>query len=265
MVEFGRRVFWKRNPVFVLIFHLWENFCHWQFKRACGQHYVNLQLRRYLWLYWIRAESLRWVEMSVVGGKAKTEGKKDGKSRLIFVSNVLPSTHGPCFGLRWESQSRPLTRLLRLTWFWLSHFEFDLTPCPRSSRVTSREQQINPMCQSWHDTMFSRALPFKYSPTFHLHAFDVKLSLVQSFLWVISNSTSLQSLWCVTNLPPLNPPHPFQSHPSTRQSFCLFFFFCDVFFFYYRAGYFLLISLFSPSHHSPLSPRPFSLSVSACG
>lgn len=32
MGEFGSRVFWKRNPVFVLIFHLWENFCHWQFK-----------------------------------------------------------------------------------------------------------------------------------------------------------------------------------------------------------------------------------------
>lgn len=32
MREFGSWVFWKRNPVFVLIFHLWENFCHWQFK-----------------------------------------------------------------------------------------------------------------------------------------------------------------------------------------------------------------------------------------
>lgn len=32
MGEFGSWVFWKRNPVFVLIFHLWENFCHWQFK-----------------------------------------------------------------------------------------------------------------------------------------------------------------------------------------------------------------------------------------
>lgn len=30
--EFGSGVFWKRNPVFVLIFHLWENFCHRQFK-----------------------------------------------------------------------------------------------------------------------------------------------------------------------------------------------------------------------------------------
>lgn len=32
MGEFGSWVSWKRNPVFVLIFHLWENFCHWQFK-----------------------------------------------------------------------------------------------------------------------------------------------------------------------------------------------------------------------------------------
>lgn len=71
--------------------------------------------------------------------------------------------------------------------------------------------------------MFSRALLFKYSPHFHLHAFDVKLSLVQSFfffLWVILNSTSLQSLWCVTNFPPFNLPHRFllKSHPSTWQS-----------------------------------------------
>lgn len=41
MGEFGSWVFWKRNPVFVLIFHLWENFCHWQFK-GCAANIMSI-------------------------------------------------------------------------------------------------------------------------------------------------------------------------------------------------------------------------------
>lgn len=51
---------------------------------------------------------------SGAGGEVKKEEKKkrkkkgrfraeDGKSGLIFVSNVFPSTYGPCFGLYTEN------------------------------------------------------------------------------------------------------------------------------------------------------------------
>lgn len=48
MGEFGSWVFWKRNPVFVLIFHLWENFCHWQFK---GRAANIMSICRYSGIY----------------------------------------------------------------------------------------------------------------------------------------------------------------------------------------------------------------------
>lgn len=154
------------------------------------------------------------------GEKKQTAGLEQGRKIRTYFCFKCVSVH--IWSLFWpiyqESPRWPLTRLLRLTWFWLSHSEFNSTLCPRSSRVTSREQQINPMCQTWHDTMFSQALLFKYSHPFHLHAFDVKPSL---FLWVILNSTSLQSLWCVTNFLHFNLPHLhlLKSHPPHSNHF----------------------------------------------
>lgn len=192
MGEFGSWVFWKRNPVFVLIFHLWENFCHWQFKG----HAANIMsICCYTGIYdfiELGQKVCGWVEM-FRGWRWGEEGEKKKKKqsadlewgwkiRTYFCFKCV-SVH--IWSLFWpiyqESQRWPMTQLLRLTWFWLSHSEFNLTLCPWSSRVTSREQQINPMCQTWHDTMFSQALLFKYSRLFHLLAFDVKPSLVLSF------------------------------------------------------------------------------------
>lgn len=95
---------------------------------------------------------------------------------------------------------------------------------------------------------------------FHSHAFDVKPPLVRFlfFLWVILNSTSLQTLWCVTNSPPpfkppsslfsaVIPPSTWQSLLPYSLSLSLFFSFSDIFFLLIFP---LLLSLSLP-HFSP--------------
>lgn len=168
MGEFGSWVFWKRNPVFVLIFHLWENFCHWQFK---GRTANIMSICRYSGIYdFIELGQKVCGGSSCVGREERWRGRGGKKEtglglewgRKIGTYFCFKCVSVHIWSLFWpiyrESQRWPMTHLLRLTWFWLSHFEFNSTPCPRSSRVTSREQQINPMCQTWHETMFSRAL-----------------------------------------------------------------------------------------------------------
>lgn len=82
-------------------------------------------------------------------------------------------------------------------------------------------------------------------------------------VWVILNSPSLQSLWCVTNSPPTpSPPSPLP-HPLLHGSpfspiLCLFFFFA-IFFHFFRAGPLLVIFPPSPSLSAQ---KLFSLSVS---
>lgn len=190
MGEFGSWIFWKRNPLFVLIFYLWENFCHWQFK---GRAANVMSICCYTGIY-------DFIELGpkVCGGSTclragEEKGEKKflkkelfsprkGESWLIFVSDVFPCTYGPSFGpYTGNLRVWPVTLLLRLTWFRLFQSEVRVRPpSPWSSRVTSREQQINPMCQSWHDTMFSRVVLFKYSHLFHRHASDGNLFLFSS-------------------------------------------------------------------------------------
>ena len=111
---------------------------------------------------------------------------------------------------------------------------------------------------------------------FHSHAFDVKPPLVRFlllfFLWVILNSTSLQSLWCVTNSPPpplLTSLIPFSAviPPSTWQSL-LPLFFLSVSFFPFVDIFFLLIfplllSLSPPFFSLGPNPSPLPVSVPA--
>lgn len=106
MGEFGSWVFWKWNPVFVLIFHLWENFCHWQFKG----HAANIMsICCYAGIYGfieLGQKLCGGLRCSGAGGEVKEEGKETEKANCRFgvrMENqalfLFPSTYGPCFGL----------------------------------------------------------------------------------------------------------------------------------------------------------------------
>lgn len=84
--------------MFVLIFHLWENFCHRQFKG----HAANIMsICRYSGIYDFIELGQKVCGGSPGSGRGEGDrfalggGKK--KSGLIFVSNAFPSTYGPCF------------------------------------------------------------------------------------------------------------------------------------------------------------------------
>lgn len=92
MGAFGSRLFWKRNAVFALMFHLWENVCHWRFE-AHAADVTSICCRRGIYHFTESgAESLRWVEMF---READTKG----------MWGAFPSTYGPCFGLYTQNLS----------------------------------------------------------------------------------------------------------------------------------------------------------------
>lgn len=232
MGEFGSWVFWKWNPVFVLIFHLWENFCHWQFKG----HAANIMsICCYAGIYdfiELGQKVCGGLRCLGVGGEVKKEKKnkksklqvwsEDGKSGLIFVSNVFPSTYGPCFGLYiknlrgdpWPSSSDWHDfGCLTLSSIWPCVPEVQGSS-PGSSKLT---QCVKPGMTPCSAKLCCLNI-LVFSTCLHL-----MLSCLLSclfFLWGILNSNSLQSLWCVTNFPPFNLPHLslLKSHPCTRQS-----------------------------------------------
>lgn len=84
MGEFGSWVFWKWNPVFVLIFHLWENFCHWQFKG----HAANIMsICCYAGIYGfieLGQKLCGGLRCSGAGGEVKEEGKETEKANCRF-------------------------------------------------------------------------------------------------------------------------------------------------------------------------------------
>lgn len=139
-----------------------------------------------------------------------------------------------------ESQRWPMTRLLRLTWFWLSHSSLTLSSIwPRVPEVQGSPPGSSKLTQCVKPGMTPCSAKLcclnilLFSTCIHLMLSRL-LSL--SFLWVILNSTSLQSLWCVTNFPPFNLPHPFllKSHPSIHGNHFspilpVSFFFSDIF------------------------------------
>lgn len=91
-------------------------------------------------------------------------GQQQEEDWLVFLSNVFPFTYGPCFSLYTENlRGDPWPAFSDWHDFGCLSLSSEWPHVPWSSRVTSREQQINPMCQSWHDTMFSRALVEMFS------------------------------------------------------------------------------------------------------
>lgn len=123
MGEFGSWVFWKRDPVFVLIFHPWENFCHWQFK---GRAANIMSICCCAGIHdFIESESRE----AAVGRGVSGGGGRKIVTYFCFkcVSVHIWSLFRP---IHWESRRRPMTCLLRLTWFWLSQSESWMTPCP---------------------------------------------------------------------------------------------------------------------------------------
>lgn len=282
MGEFGSWVFWKRDPVFVLIFHLWENFCHWQFKGhaanimsiCCyGGIYDFIELgRKVCGGSRCSGREERWRRKKKKKKRKWPVWSEDGKSGLIFVSNVFPSTYGPCFGLYTEnlrgdpwpgSSDWHNFGCLTLSSIWPRVPEVQGSP-PGSSKLTQCVKPGMTPCSAelccLNILLFSTCIHLMLS---HL------LSL--SFLWVILNSTSLQSLWCVTNFSP--PPPPLTSlilfcwNPTSLHGnhfspilLCLFFF-SDIFFLSFRQDLSVWSSL---SHHFSLSPNPpYSVSLPA--
>lgn len=165
MGEFGSWVFWKRNPVFVLIFHLWENFCHWQFKG----HAANIMsICRYAGIY-------DFIELGQkVCGGSRCSGREERRRGEGDQFGVKMENHDlflfqMCFRPHMVLVLAYIPRISEVTHDPASQTDMILAvslrglsdpPCPWSSGVTSREQQINPMCQTWYDTMFTRALLF---------------------------------------------------------------------------------------------------------
>ena len=204
--------------MFVFIYYRWENFCHWQFKWQAANLVSICFLRRYLGLYWIRAECLRWVVPTprCTGGEVGKDPLRiqDGKSGVIFVSNVFPSTYGPgFFGLYTESRSgdlwpppAPETDMILAASLWVQ-----LDPgSPSSSGVSGREQQINPMCQSGHDTTLSGAVTSRRPQRHTFRVESLSMQIVADPLCKaprrVTNNVPLLTLFPSSSFPESCPP-----------------------------------------------------------
>lgn len=145
------RIFWNRIPLFTLVFSLRENFCHCQFCRAVGQCSVNASLTSVQHFYlWLNSICMPYV----CGGSicVPTEGLEAMENKglfwfqmCIYSHMVLVLAHIPqdLTGDLWHCS-------LRLTWFWLPHSGFSLTPLDlkvqRSQLQSSKLTQCVKLC-----------------------------------------------------------------------------------------------------------------------